>query len=146
MNTRKRSNTFFPVTRRSLCLVVLAAFAMQSTACVILCRYPKTRIARIQIMELEGALQLFHDDIIRYPTAAEGLDALVKNPEDLKSWKGPYLTKLTKPEIPKDPWGRSYVYRCPGQHGAYDLFSYGADGIEDGEEKDITSWDTVHGR
>jgi general secretion pathway protein G len=98
----------------------------------------KLQIAKIQIKELEGALQLFHYDTGRYLTTTEGLDALVRNP-GLASWKGPYTSR---PEIPKDPWGHPYVYRCPGQHGAYDLFSYGADGIEGGEE-DITSWEVA---
>ncbi len=55
----------------------------------------------------------------------------------LTSWRGPYLSKG---EVPKDPWGHPYVYRCPGQHGAYDLLPLGADGIEGGEE-DITNWE-----
>ena len=78
-------------------------------------------------------------DIGRYPTTAEGLDALIRNPSGLMTWKGPYLGKR---EIPKDPWGRFYVYRSPGQHGAYDLFSYGQDGVEggEGEDEDVTNW------
>jgi general secretion pathway protein G len=41
-----------------------------------------------------------------------------------------------------DPWGKPYLYRCPGQHGDYDLYSYGPDGLEggEGENSDITSW------
>ncbi len=99
----------------------------------------KQQIAKIQIKEFEGALQLFSFDIGRYPTSAEGLDALINNPGNLEAWKGPYLQKS---ELPRDPWGKPYVYRCPGQHGDYDLFSYGPDGVEggDGENADITSW------
>lgn len=98
-----------------------------------------SQIAIIQIMELKGALQLFSWDTGRYPTTSEGLDALVHRPGNLESWMGPYLSKA---EVPKDPWNRPYVYLCPGQHGAYDLFSYGRDGIEggQGEDADITSW------
>jgi general secretion pathway protein G len=57
----------------------------------------------------------------------------------MDSWRGPYLNKS---ELPKDPWGRPYVYRSPGQHGDYDLLSYGPDGVEggEGENSDITSW------
>ncbi len=99
----------------------------------------KQQIAKIQIKEFEGALQLFSFDIGRYPTSAEGLDALVRNPGNLEAWKGPYLGKA---ELPMDPWGKPYVYRCPGMHGDYDLLSYGPDGMEggDGENADITSW------
>jgi len=96
----------------------------------------KEQIAKIQIKELEGALQLFSFDMGRYPSTSEGLDALVRNPGNLDSWKGPYLSK---PDLPKDPWGKPYVYRCPGMHSDYDLFSFGPDGVEGGED-DVASW------
>jgi general secretion pathway protein G len=95
----------------------------------------KDQIAKIQIKELEGALQLFAFDLGRFPVTAEGLDALVRNPGNLDGWKGPYLTKS---ELPNDPWGKPYVYRFPGQHGDYDLFSMGADGVE--SDDDPASW------
>jgi general secretion pathway protein G len=95
----------------------------------------KEQIARIQIKELEGALQMYAFDLGRYPTTAEGMDSLVRNPGNLDAWKGPYLTKS---EMPSDPWGKPYVYRCPGQHGDYDLFSYGPDGVE--SDDDAASW------
>ena len=95
----------------------------------------KEQIARIQIKELEGALQMYAFDLGRYPTTAEGMDSLVRNPGNLDAWKGPYLTKS---EMPNDPWGKPYVYRCPGQHGDYDLFSFGPDGVE--SDDDAASW------
>jgi general secretion pathway protein G len=95
----------------------------------------KEQIAKIQIKELEGGLQLFSFDVGRYPSSAEGLEALVRNPGNNDSWKGPYLAK----DLPKDPWGRQYVYRSPGMHGDYDLFSCGADGVDGGDD-DICSW------
>jgi len=95
----------------------------------------KDQIAKIQIKELEGGLQLFSFDMGRYPSSAEGLEALIRNPGDNDSWKGPYMAK----DLPKDPWGRPYVYRCPGMHGDYDLFSCGADGVDGGDD-DICSW------
>jgi general secretion pathway protein G len=95
----------------------------------------KTSICRIQIKELEGALQMFAFDLGRYPTSAEGLDALIRNPGNFDSWQKPYLTK----DVPKDPWGKPYIYRCPGQHGDYDLLSFGPDGLE-GTDDDVTSW------
>jgi len=99
----------------------------------------KEQIARIQIKELEGALQLFSFDLGRFPTTAEGMEALVRNPGNLEAWKGPYLSKS---EVPLDPWGKPYVYRCPGQHGDFDIFSYGPDGVEggEGENGDIVNW------
>jgi general secretion pathway protein G len=95
----------------------------------------KDKIAKIQIKEIEGALQLFSFDMGRNPATVEGLESLVRNPGNNDSWKGPYLAKA----LPPDPWERPYAYRCPGNHGEYDLFSFGADGIE-GNDDDICSW------
>ena len=95
----------------------------------------KDQIAKIQIKEIEGAIQLYSFDMGRNPDTAEGLESLVRNPGGFDSWKGPYLAKA----LPADPWGRPYVYRSPGVHGDYDLFSLGADGTE-GNEDDICSW------
>jgi general secretion pathway protein G len=99
----------------------------------------KEQIARIQIKELDGALQLFSFDMGRYPNSSEGLEALIRNPGNLEAWRGPYLDKA---QLPKDPWGKPYVYRSPGLHGDYDLLSYGPDGVEggDGENSDIANW------
>ncbi len=96
----------------------------------------KEQIAKIQIKELEGALQLFSFDVGRYPNTSEGLEALIRNPGNVDSWKSSYLNKA---ELPKDPWGKPYVYRSPGQHGDFDLLSYGPDGVEGGED-DVVSW------
>ena len=95
----------------------------------------KDQIAKIQIGEFDSALQLFSFDVGRFPLSAEGMEALVQNPGNLDSWKGPYLKKA----VPKDPWDRPYVYHYPGTHGDYDLFSFGADGTE-GTDDDICSW------
>jgi general secretion pathway protein G len=96
----------------------------------------KNQVAKIQIKEIEGALQLFSFDMARYPSSAEGLEALVQNPGAGDSWKGPYLTKKN---LPKDPWEKPYAYRFPGIHGDFDLYSFGADGTE-GNEDDICNW------
>lgn len=95
----------------------------------------KEQIAKIQIKELESALQMYAFDLGSYPTTAEGMDSLVRNPGNLDAWKGPYLTKN---ELPNDPWGKPYIYRCPGQHGDYDLISLGPDGVE--SDDDPASW------
>jgi len=95
----------------------------------------KDQIAKIQITEIEGAIQLFSFDMGRNPTTAEGLESLVRNPGNNDSWKGPYLAKA----LPQDPWGRPYAYLCPGNNGDFDIFSFGADGTE-GNEDDICSW------
>ena len=120
-------------------LIVILAFLLFAPKLWTPGQKGKLQLAKIQIKELEGALQLFSMDTGRYPTTAEGLDALIHNP-GMASWRGPYPSRY---DFTKDPWGRSYVYRCPGQHGAYDLLSCGADGIEaaGGEDDDVTSWE-----
>jgi len=95
----------------------------------------KDQIARIQIGELESALQIYAFDMGRFPSTAEGLQAMVQNPTGTDSWKGPYLKK----GVPTDPWERPYGYKSPGDHNDYDLYSFGADGVE-GTDDDIASW------
>ncbi len=99
----------------------------------------KVKAAKAQIALLEDALDTFRLDVGRYPTTEEGLQALVEQPSGVEKWDGPYLKK----KVPKDPWGHDYVYKCPGEHGDYDLYSLGADGEEggEGENADITSWE-----
>jgi len=100
----------------------------------------KSKTARMQIEDLSASLDLFLLDNGRYPTTEEGLPALVTATQNLQTWNGPYLKKTV---IPNDPWGRAYEYRAPGEHGAFDLYSLGADNAAggDGESKDITSWE-----
>lgn len=79
------------------------------------------------------AIDLYEVDTGMYP---DSLDDLTRSPSDATNWKGPYLKKK-----PLDPWGRAYMYRCPGEHneGTYDLSSIGKDGTEGGVD-DITNW------
>lgn len=100
--------------------------------------------AKVQMRILEDSLKRYKLDNGRFPTTEQGLEALVQKPTIgvvPRSW--PIGGYLDKPEIPVDPWGNQYVYISPGQHGPdYDLKSYGADGIEGGEEydEDVESW------
>lgn len=100
----------------------------------------KTKAARVQIEDLAASLDMYKLDEGRYPTAQQGLSALVERPSDAKRWNGPYLRK---DKIPQDPWNQDYHYVFPGQHGKFDLFSYGADEKEggEGEDQDINSWE-----
>jgi general secretion pathway protein G len=100
----------------------------------------KQKSALAQIQLLATALDLFHLDVGHYPTDEEGLKALRENPGNLPGWGGPYLDK----DVPKDPWARDYHYKCPGEHGPYDLYSLGADGAPggEGENHDVTNWKT----
>lgn len=99
----------------------------------------KAKAAKIQIESLSSALDLFYLDAGRYPTSSEGLAALVQKPGSIPNWNGPYLKGGL---VPADPWGNVYLYRGPGEHGPFDIISYGADGQEGGTGTagDITSW------
>ncbi len=98
----------------------------------------EVKIARAQIDGLSKALDQFRIDTGRYPTTEQGLAALTLKPANEVKWAGPYLAKT----VPKDPWGNDYHYVSPGEHGDYDLLSYGRDGRPggDGEDADLTSW------
>jgi len=99
----------------------------------------KTKTAKAQIELLGTALDSYRLDIGSYPTTEQGLDALREKPSGVEEWNGPYLPK----DVPEDPWGNDYHYKCPGEHGDYDLYSYGADGKSggEGEDADVKSWE-----
>lgn len=103
----------------------------------------KDATARAQIEMLAAALDAYRLDNGRYPSTAQGLQALRSRPSGepvARNWRGPYLRK----DVPLDPWGAAYVYRSPGEvnPNGFDLLSYGADGRPGGEgdDADITSW------
>jgi len=104
----------------------------------------KIQTTKTQIRSLESALKLYKLDNGVYPTTEQGLNSLVAKPTVgtiPKNYKdGGYLESK---QVPKDGWGNDYIYVSPGEHGDYDLSSYGADGVKGGEGKnaDITSWD-----
>ncbi|MDQ7990969.1 MAG: type II secretion system major pseudopilin GspG [Candidatus Dactylopiibacterium sp.] len=88
-------------------------------------------VAKAQIESFGKALDAFRLDTGRYPTSAEGLNALMVRPAGVRAWSGPYLAK----EIPLDPWGKSYLYKNPGTRGRdFDVISYGADGQPGGAD------------
>ena len=92
----------------------------------------EVQVAKAQLESLEKALDQYRLDMRRYPSAEEGLAALVAKPASAGNWTGPYLKKA----VPNDPWGRPYVYRVPGQKGEFELLSYGRDGKPGGASED----------
>jgi len=98
----------------------------------------EVKAAKAQVDALTKALDQYRLDVGHYPSTEQGLAVLVAKPGDEPKWAGPYLAKA----LPKDPWGNDYQYRAPGEHGEYDLFSFGRDGRlgGEGEDADITSW------
>ena len=100
----------------------------------------KTKSAKVQIENIAGALDMYRMDAGRYPTTSEGLQALVEKPSSARAWNGPYLRKN---KVPLDPWMYDYHYTSPGEHGRFDLYSYGADNATggEGEDQDVNSWE-----
>jgi general secretion pathway protein G len=136
----KRSNRGFTLIELLVVLAILGLMAGIIGPQVI--QYlgeSKTKTAKLQIDEFGSALDLFHLDVGRYPSNDEGLEALVQSPAAAGKWHGPYLKKNF---VPTDPWGNSFHYRFPGEHGTYDIYSYGADNRAGGddENQDIGSW------
>ena len=141
MLTCKRTNQRRGYTLVELLVVLAILGLLVALATPRVIRYlgtAKTDTARIQIQKLGGVLDLYRLEIGRYPTEEEGLAALVDRPPQVEAWNGPYLKNR---ESLIDPWGTPYVYRSPGEHGEYDLYTLGADGKEggDGEDRDITN-------
>jgi len=99
----------------------------------------KAKAAKIQIESFASALDLYYLDNGRYPNTSEGLTALVQRTGASRTWNGPYLKGSV---VPTDPWGLAYIYRSPGEHGAYDVVSLGSDGQEGGTgtAADVVSW------
>ncbi len=100
--------------------------------------------AKVDIASIETSLRMYRLDNGQYPTTEQGLLALIEKPSTdpiPSNWseKG----YLEKKKIPKDPWGKEYIYLSPGVHDEYDVISHGADGASGGEgkNKDINSWE-----
>ncbi len=95
----------------------------------------KSKTAALQIADLEKSLELYKLDVGRYPTTAEGLDALSNKPVSANGWNGPYV----KGAVPNDPWGKPYAFTSPAANGGVDISSLGADGVAGGtgENADI---------
>jgi general secretion pathway protein G len=102
----------------------------------------KVTVAKGDIKAIGAALDMYKLDNYSYPSTQQGLDALVEKPggnPQPKNWnRDGYLKR-----VPKDPWGNEYQYLSPGTEGAYDLYSYGAEGKQGGSElnADIGNWD-----
>ena len=102
----------------------------------------RMQAAKQQIQNFGLALDRYSLDNGFYPTTEQGLQALAEKPSIGKIPKR-YPEKGYLPKIPKDPWENDYIYISPGEHGDFDLISYGADGEEGGEDKnaDVQSWE-----
>jgi general secretion pathway protein G len=141
--THPRSSIGFTLIEVMVVVVILSILAAIVVP-RIMDRPDEARItkARQDIRALESALNLYKLDNYDYPTTEQGLESLVQpptSPPEPRNWKsGGYVDRL-----PKDPWGNDYQYLSPGQNGAIDLYSLGADGQTGGEgtRADIANWE-----
>ena len=119
-----------------LIVIIILGLLASLVAPKLFTKVDKARIqtAKAQIELLSAAIDTYRLDMGKFPSSLEEL----RRSDDPK-WEGPYLPK----EVPPDPWNNPYVYKYPGEHGSYDIISYGADGKPGGEgnDKDIVSWE-----
>ena len=145
MKTNKR-NAGFTLIEIMLVVVIIGILA----AMVIPRLAGRTEQARVAAARSDieanigSALDLYELDNGSYPTTEQGLLALIEKPSTEPiplNWKEKGY--LEKARIPKDPWGKEYIYLSPGVHDDFDIISYGADGAQGGEgkNKDINSWE-----
>jgi general secretion pathway protein G len=99
----------------------------------------RSQTATVQVKNVGAALELYRLDVGGYPTAEQGLEALVKAPPGVPTWNGPYLPQAANL---LDPWGQPYRFKAPGSHGEIDVFTFGSDKAEggSGEARDVGNW------
>jgi len=137
MNKRRRLKSDFTLIELMIVLIILGLLtALVTPEFLGKAEKAKRQAAKVQIQYLSDTVKSFYLDTGQYP---KRLEALVEDP-GLEKWDGPYLDP---PKIPKDPWGEEYVYEYPGQHGKFDIKSFGADRAPGGEDEaeDIVSWE-----
>lgn len=132
-----RKQTGFTLVELLLVLVILALIAGLVLPGIIgKAEGAKVKAASSQITRISMSVESFYLDTGSTP---DSLSELVNKPATVSGWNGPYIRN----SILKDPWGREYQFRIPGDHGDFDIYSYGADGQQGGDDndRDITSWE-----
>ena len=139
MKTQKQRRRVTPFTLIEVVVVIVILVTLASVATPMYMRYikkAKISTAATQIKLIDDALQQYKLDVGTYPSDLQGL---MENIDQSEKWDGPYI----KPRVPLDPWGAEYNYIFPGDHGEFDIYSFGADGQEggEGEYADQTNWE-----
>ena len=139
MKTQKQRRRVTPFTLIEVVVVIVILVTLASVATPMYMNYiknSKIATAKTQIKLLDDALQQYKLDVGTYPSDLQGL---MENIDQSEKWDGPYI----KPRVPLDPWGGEYQYIFPGEHGEFDIYSFGADGQEggEGEYADQTNWE-----
>ena len=139
MKTQKQRRRVTPFTLIEVVVVIVILVTLASVATPMYMNYikkSKVATAKTQIKLLDDALQQYKLDVGTYPSDLQGL---MENIDQSEKWDGPYI----KPRVPLDPWGAEYNYIFPGDHGEFDIYSFGADGQEggEGEYADQTNWE-----
>ena len=139
---RKRPAAAAGFTLLELLVVLVILGLLASVTAPAVARYlsgAKVDAAKLQIQNISTTLDMYRLDTGSYPSAQDGLRALVQRPAAAQRWNGPYLRK---PDMIKDPWGREYRYRVPGEHAEVELFTLGSDNAVggSGESQDLGSW------
>jgi general secretion pathway protein G len=139
-NDRKRSRAGVTLIEMLVVVTIIGLFiALVGPKLFLKVGAAKQVKARAEIEGLMNALGTYKIDTGTFPSTEQGLQALRVKPADSLQWAGPYTDK----EIPKDPWGREYAYKFPGEHSDLpDIVSLGADGQPggEGENADVVSW------
>ena len=135
--TGNRAQRGFTLVELLLVLVILALIAGLVLPGIIgKAESAKAKAASSQISRISMSVESFYLDTGITPSS---LDELVSEPSGVNGWNGPYI----KNTLLNDPWGQPYQYKVPGDHGDFDIWSYGADRQQGGEgnNADITSWE-----
>ena len=127
-----------------LVVLVILGLLVSVVAPTVLNQADSARVQKVyaDFANIESALKLYRLDNYVYPNSEQGLEALITastlSPEPRNFKRGGYLDRM-----PRDPWGRVYLYLSPGEQGEFDLYSLGADGISGGEDQnaDLGNWD-----
>jgi len=127
---RTKAEVGYTITELLVVLVILGLIAAAISP-QILGRLDTSKVksARLQLDVTLSALDAFHVDVGRYPTAVEGIDALLVQPEQAGGWAGPYVRSRRNLT---DPWGAKLFYQVD-EKGQALVMTLGADGREGGD-------------